>query len=155
VRIVHRAGISSGNISPSRVVTPPEIPVLKKGMVSAVFVGLTFSSITDRDGVTLAKFDVKSDRGNTSIEVRPTLGELLCDESTKCMRQSDFDSKMLGLQGIQRISSTFSFSPVSDDRFKNLPRMVLQHLNLVSTSTSSIALGLLSRSLLIHCVACF
>ena len=153
MRIIHRGGISSGNISPSRVITPPEIPILKKGMVSAVFIGLTFSSITDRDGVTLAKFDVKSDRGNTSIEVRPTLGELLCDESTKCMVQSDFDSRMSRLHGIQRISSTFSLSPVSDDKFKILPRMVLQHLNLVSTS--SIALGRLSSAFLIHCVACF
>ncbi|KAL3816100.1 hypothetical protein ACHAXA_004525 [Cyclostephanos tholiformis] len=130
VRIVHRGGISSGIISPSRVITPPEIPILKKGMVSTIFIGLTFASITDRDGLTLAKFDVKSDRGNTSIEVRPTLGELLCDESTKSMSQFDFDSRMSKLQGIQRISSTFTLSPISDDWFKNLPSMVLKHLNL-------------------------
>lgn len=133
MRIIHRGGISSGIISPTRVITPPEIPVLKKGMASTVFIGLTFASATDRDGVTVAKFDVKSDRGNTSIEVRPTLGELLDDESTKNMSRSDFDSKMLRLQGIQRISSTFSLSPMSEERFINLPITVLQYMNVVST----------------------
>ena len=56
-------------------------------MVSSVFIGLTFASASDRDGVSVAKFDVKSDRGATSIEVRPTLGELLNDDATKTTSQ--------------------------------------------------------------------
>ena len=132
IRIVHRGGTSSGIISPSKVITPPEIPVLKKGMVSTLFIGITFASATDRDGVTVAKFDVKSDRGTTSIEVRPTLGELLNDSATKILSQSDFDTAVSSLQGIQRITSTFTLSPMNEDVFNNLPSTILQHLNLVS-----------------------
>ncbi|KAL7539414.1 hypothetical protein ACHAXR_009260, partial [Thalassiosira sp. AJA248-18] len=130
VRIIHRGGTSGGIISPSKAVTPPEIPALKKGMASTIFIGLTFASSSDRDGVTVAKFDVKSDRGTTSIEVRPTLGELLIDDATKMISQSDFDAAISILQGIQRIASTFTLSPVNDDSFKNLPSTILQHLNL-------------------------
>jgi len=137
VRIVHRGGKSRGVVSPSRAVTPPEIPALKQKMASTVFIGLTFASASDRDGVTVAKFDVKSDRGSTSIEVRPTLGELLNEEETKNMSQSDFDAAILGLQGIQRISSTFTVSPMNDDNFKNLPTTILQYLNLKQIGTWS------------------
>ena len=136
VRIVHRGGVSSGVVSPSKAIVPPEINILKKGMASSLFIGLVFASATDRDGVTVAKFDVKSDRGNTSIEVRPTLGELLNDEPSKDMSLPDFDSKMSKLHGIQRIASTFRLSPMSEDRFKNLPSTVMQHMNLVSAITS-------------------
>jgi len=130
VRIIQRGGTSGGIISPSRVVTPPEFPALKKGMASAVIVGITFASASDRDGVAVAKFDVKSDRGTTSIEVRPTLGELLKDDASKTTSQSDFDAAVSALQGIQRISWTFALSPMNDINFKNLPSTILQHLNL-------------------------
>ena len=132
VRLVHRGGTSGGIISPSKAVTPPEIPALKQGMASTVFIGLTFASATDRDGVTVAKFDVKSGRGTTSIEVRPTLGELLRDDAAKTTSQSDFGAAISALQGIQRISSTFTHSPGNDECFKNLPTKIMQHLNLVS-----------------------
>lgn len=119
-------------ISTSKVVSPPEIPALKIGKASSVFIGLTFSSATDRDGVALAKFDIKSDRGSTSIEIRPTLGEFM-DSSKVTMSQSEFDSKVADLHGIhQRITSTFSLSPMNDDVYTNLPKTILQHLNLVS-----------------------
>jgi len=136
VRIVHRGGLSSGMISPSKAITPPEIPVLNKGMASSVFIGLTFATATDRDGITVAKFDVKSDRGMTSIEVRPTLGELLNDEAPRDMSQSDFDTKISGLLGIQRTSSPFTFAPMKADDFDSLPRKVLQHMNLVSETAA-------------------
>ena len=122
-------------ITPSKAIIPPEIPILNKGMASTVFIGLTFATATDRDGVTVAKFDVKSDRGGTSIECRPTLGELLSDEAPRDMSQSDFDTKTSGLHGIQRTSSPFTLSPTNADNFDSLPRTVLQHLNLVSEST--------------------
>mmetsp|Transcript_37605 Transcript_37605/g.65975 ORF Transcript_37605/g.65975 Transcript_37605/m.65975 type:complete len:1393 (-) Transcript_37605:32-4210(-) len=130
VRIVHRGGTSGGIISPSRVITPPEIPALKKGMASTVFIGLTFASASDRDGVAVAKFDVKSDRGSTSIEVRPTLGELLNDDATKTTSQPEFDAAISGLHGIQRISMTFTLSPMNDANYNSLPSTILQHLNL-------------------------
>jgi len=130
VRIVHRGGSTRGIISPSKVITPPEFPVLKKGMASTVFIGITFSSVSDRDGVALARFDVKSDHGTTSVEVRPTLGELLKDETPKTTTQTDFDTAASRLQGIQCISMTFTLPMNNDSDFKNLPRTILQHLNL-------------------------
>lgn len=135
VRIIHRGGVSSGVVSPSKAIVPPEIIFLKKGMASSLFIGLVFASATDRDGITVAKFDVKSDRGNTSIEVRPTLGELLNDEKCKDMSLSDFGFKVSKLQGIQRIASTFRLSPMNEDRFINLPCTIMQHMNLVSATT--------------------
>lgn len=123
-------------ISPLKAITPPEIPVLSKGMASTVFIGLTFTTATDRDGVTVAKFDVKSDRGMTSIEVRPTLGELLCDDVPRDMSEFDFDTKISGLHGIQRTSSSYTLSAMNTDDFDSLSRTILQHLNLVSDSTS-------------------
>jgi AP-3 complex subunit beta len=135
IRIVHRPSTSSGMISTSKVVSPPEIPALKTGKASSVFIGLTFSSTTDRDGVALAKFDIKSDRGSTSIEIRPTLGEFM-DSSKVTMSQSEFDSKVADLHGIhQRITSTFSLSPMNDDVYTNLPKTILQHLNLKQIGT--------------------
>jgi hypothetical protein len=118
-------------ISSSKAITPPEISVLNKGMASTVFIGLTFATATDRDGVTVAKFDVKSDRGMTSIEVRPTLGDLLTDDSPRDMSQSDFESRISGLHGIQRTSSHFTLSPMNTDDIDSLSRKILQHLNLV------------------------
>ena len=157
IRIVHRGGTSSGIISPSKVITPPEIPVLKKGMASTLFIGLTFASATDRDGVTVAKFDVKSDRGTTSIEVRPTLGQLLNDSATKSLSQSDFDSAISSLQGIQRITSTFTLSPMNNDVFNNLPSTILQHLNLVSAYDDSldfVDIFNLAQLIVFHLVTC-
>ena len=123
-------------ISPLKAITPPEIPVLSKGTTSTFFIGLTFATATDRDGVTVAKFDVKSDRGMTSIEVRPTLGELLCDEAPRDMSQSDFEKKIAGLHGIQRTSSSYTLSPMNTADFDSLSRTILQHLNLVSETAS-------------------
>jgi len=130
VRIIQRGGTSGGSISPSKVITPPEFPALKTGMASTVFIGITFATATDRDGVAVAKFDVKSDRGTTSIEIRPTLGELLNDDETETMSQTEFDAVISGLQGIQRISMTFTLSPMNEASFKDLPRTILQHLNM-------------------------
>mmetsp|Transcript_25298 Transcript_25298/g.48335 ORF Transcript_25298/g.48335 Transcript_25298/m.48335 type:complete len:1384 (+) Transcript_25298:115-4266(+) len=135
VRIIQRGGTSGGMISPSRVITPPEFPAMKKGMASTVFIGITFASTSDRDGVAVAKFDVKSDRGTTSIEVRPTLGELLNDDATKNMSQPDFDAAVSGLQGIQRISSTLTLKANIDD--KMLSSTILQHLNMKQIGKST------------------
>ena len=132
VRIVHRQGSSTGVIAPSRVIAPPEILVLKKNKVSTVSLGITFASATDKDGVTLAKFDIKSDRGTTSIEIRPTLGEFLDATKIKSISEADFDKKIDEMHGIhQRASSTFSLSSV-DDVSQSIPTIILQHLNLVS-----------------------
>eukprot|EP00985_Skeletonema_marinoi_P021036 scaffold12689_cov97-Skeletonema_marinoi.AAC.2 len=128
VRIVHRRGASGGSISPSEVILPPEISVLKKGQASIVFIGITFESVTDRDGVALAKFDVKSDRGSTSIEIRPSIGEML-DTPPKNI---DFDAATSGFEGNKflMISVSFSLSPIDDEKFESVPTKILKHLYL-------------------------
>lgn len=118
MRIVHRQGSSSGVIAPSRVIAPPEILALKKDKVSTVSLGITFASATDKYGVSVAKFDVKSDRGSTPIEIRPTLGEFLDATKTKSISQADFDRAVADMHGIhQRSTSTFSLSNLDDAAF--------------------------------------
>lgn len=128
VRIVHRRGASGGTISPSKVIVPPEISVLQKGQTSTVFIGITFESASDRDGVAMAKFDVKSDRGSTSIDIRPSIGEML-DTPPEII---DFDAATAGFEGNKflMISSAFSLSPISDEKFKSVPTKILKHLYL-------------------------
>jgi AP-3 complex subunit beta len=126
VRIVHRRGASGGTISPSKVILPPEISVLKKGQTSTASIGITFESASDRDGLAVAKFDVKSDRGSTSIDIRPSIGEML-DTPPKNI---DFDAATAGFEGNKflMISSPFSLSPISDEKFKSVPTKILKHL---------------------------
>lgn len=128
VRIVHRRGASGGTISPSKVILPPEISVLKQGQTSSIFIGITFESATDRDGVAVAKFDVKSDRGSTSIDIRPSIGELL-DTPPKI---TDFDAATAEFEGNKflMITSSFLLSPISDEKFKSVPTKILKHLYL-------------------------
>jgi len=129
VRLVHRGGTGNGIIAPSRVISPPEIPILKQGQTTSIFIGLTFASATDRDGMVLAKFDIKSDRGSSPVEIRPSLGELL--DSPNSMSQSEFDKACTELQGIhQRITSVVSVSSKNDDVYGKIPIAILQHLNL-------------------------
>ncbi len=131
VRLIHRRGTGNGIIAPSRVNSPPEIPILKQGQITTVYIGLTFASATDRDGVALAKFDIKSDRGSNPVEIRPSLGELL--DSPNSMSQSEFDKACSELQGIhQRITSSVSVSSKNDDIFGKIPVAILQYLNMVS-----------------------
>lgn len=132
VRIVHRQGSSSGVIAPSQIIAPPEILALKKGQVSTLSLGISFGSSTDKDGVSVAKFDVKSDRGTTPIEIRPTLGEFL-DPTKTDISQNDFDKTVDEMNGIhQRATATFSLSPVNETTHQSIPRKVLQNFNLVS-----------------------
>lgn len=133
VRIVHRQGSSSGVIAPSRVIAPPEILALRKDEVSTVSLGITFASATDKDGVSVGKFDVKSDRGTTPIEIRPTLGELLDTANSKGVTEGDFDKSLNEMHGIhRRAESTFSLSPMDEAANQNIPHTILKHFNLVS-----------------------
>lgn len=136
VRIVHRQGSSSGVIAPSRVIAPPEILALKKAQVSTVSLGISFASATDKDGMSVAKFDVKTDRGTTPIEIRPSLGEFLAN--TEPIDRAIFDKSVRDMHGIiQRATSTFSMSPLNDAAHQNIPTAVLQHFNLVSLTKRS------------------
>jgi hypothetical protein len=128
VRIVHRRSASGGTIAPSKVILPPEILALKKGQTSTVFIGITFESATDRDGVALAKFDVKCGTTSTSIDVRPSLGEMLDTPPENI----DFDAAYSGFEGNKflMISSSFSLSPRTDDNYQSVPSKIMKHLNL-------------------------
>jgi hypothetical protein len=117
------------------VIAPPEIMALNKGEVSIFSLGIAFASATDRDGISVAKFDVKSDRGSTPVEIRPTLGEFLDATKTKSISQTDFDTAVNEMHGIhQRTASTFSLSPVDKTMYQNVPSIILQQFNLVSWS---------------------
>lgn len=138
VRIVHRQGASSGLISPSQIIAPPEILALKKGQISTISLGIAFGSATDKDGVCVAKFDVKSDRGTTPIEIRPSLGEFLDPKKTS-ISQQDFDKTVDEMNGIhQRATATFLLSPVNKTAHQDIPRKVLQNFNLVSLLSNRI-----------------
>jgi hypothetical protein len=101
--------------------------------VSALSLGIAFASATDKDGVTVAKFDVKSDRGTTPIEIRPTLGEFLDASKIKSISQDEFDKTVNEMHGIhQRSTSTFSLPPMDEASHKNISSAILQHFNLVS-----------------------
>lgn len=124
VRIIQRSS-SQGSIGTSRVVTPPEIVALKKGQMSTAILGIRFQSVSDRDGALQARFDIKSDRGSTPVDIRPSLGDMLqpCRMST-----SDFDSNVKSLQGFSRVSSTFQLPdrPISQ-AYKDLPMSIMKH----------------------------
>ena len=124
VRLVHRGG------STARVVIPPEIPVMKKGTTCRLFVGIAFESISDRDGGVVAKFDVKSDRGSTSIEIRPTIGEILNYDATNNMAQPDFDLACSKLHGLQKISTSLSLPCANEKVFHQIPHRILENLNM-------------------------
>lgn len=131
VRIIHRQGSSSGVIAPSRVIAPPEILALKKAQVSTVSLGIAFASATDKDGMSVAKFDVKTDRGTTPIEIRPSLGEFLAN--TESIDEATFDKYVEDMHSIhQRATSTFSMSPLNGAAHQDIPTIVLQHFNVVS-----------------------
>lgn len=124
VRLVHRGG------STAKVVTPPEIPVMKKGTTSRLFVGIAFESISDRDGGVVAKFDVKSDRGSTSIEIRPTIGEILNYDATDNMTQLEFDQACSKFHGLQRISTSLSLPCANENDFHTISHRILENLNM-------------------------
>ena len=124
VRLVHRGG------STAKVVTPPEIPVMKKGTTSRLFVGIAFESISDRDGGVVAKFDVKSDRGSTSIEIRPTIGEILNYDATNNMTQSEFDQACSKLHGLQRISTSLSLPCANEKDLNHMSHRILENLHM-------------------------
>jgi hypothetical protein len=130
VRMIQRGGTG---IAPKRVIVPQEVGALKKDQMSAVVLGLDFASLSDKDGASMARFDIKSDRGSNSIDVRPPLGEIL----QPCVLSSTkFDNIMQRFKGIhQKVVSTFKLNSDGGglkEEYKDLPRKILKQCNLVS-----------------------
>lgn len=123
MRIIQRSG-THGSIGTRNVVIPQEIMALKKGEMTTAILGLSFQSASDRDGALQARFDFKSDRGNTPVDIRPSLGDML----QPCrMNQAEFDSKVESLQGFSRVTSTFQLPDPVSQSFGALPVSVMKH----------------------------
>lgn len=123
VRIIQRSG-THGSIGTRRVVTPQEIVALKKGQTTTAVLATSFQSASDRDGALQARFDFKSDRGSTPVDIRPSLGDMLqpCRMSTK-----EFDTNVQALQGFSRVVSKFELPAPVAQPYEALPATILKH----------------------------
>lgn len=92
-------------------------------MTTAVL-GISFQSASDRDGSLQARFDFKSDRGNTPVDIRPSLGDML----QPCrMNGEEFDSQVEALQGFSRVATKFQLPPTVSTSYESLPTRILKH----------------------------
>lgn len=125
VRIVARS-TSSGHVAPTKTVIPPEIVALAKGQMAVAILGVTFASVSDREGSLQARFDLKSDRATTALDLRPPLGELV--QPLK-MTADAFEKGMKQLQGFQRVTSKFTVASVESLGGAVLKQVALQPLD--------------------------
>lgn len=120
VRIIQRSN-TTGSIGTRQVVIPQEIVALKKGEMTTATLGMSFQTASDRDGALQARFDFKSDRGSSAVDIRPTIGDML----RPCrMSAADFESNVNALQGFSREVSKFQVDSKSYDA---LPRSIMKH----------------------------
>jgi len=111
---------TKATIPTTRTSLPNEIELLQHSQISYSILTLQFASASDREDAISARFDVKSDRGSTSMTIRPPLGEMLSSwnviggGSSRRMNDGEFDMAVGRLQGIHQ-RSTASFSLVPDD----------------------------------------
>lgn len=114
VRIVQRSAGGVGYLAPRRVIVPQEIVSLKQGQSSTVMLWLQFSEVSDKDRFFLSKLEIKSDRGSTPVEIRPSLGENLLP----CrMNQSQFEAALGRLKRMaQPTVASFSLASSSSGR---------------------------------------
>jgi AP-3 complex subunit beta len=126
LRIMQRSSASSRSsiISPSKVVVPPEIDLLRAGQCTDAMVGIDFQSASDRDGSLLAKFDIKSASGSVPVEIKPCLADLLLP----CKRSvGEFDEEIDKMHGFQRVESKVSLNFSADASLRaKLPEHLLR-----------------------------
>jgi len=131
IRLMQRKVATNGTIPTTRTAIPQEIDILNSSQISYAMVGLEFAQVSDKDGATLARFDVKCDRSSNSIDIRPPLAELLVGSK---MKSSDFDEAMQKLHGIhQRAVSKFDSSSIEgevSEFYDDLPVKILKASNL-------------------------
>lgn len=134
LRILQRSSSSnrSSIISPSKVVVPPEIDLLRAGQCTDAMIGIDFASPSDRDGSLLAKFDIKSASGSIPVEIKPVLADLLLP----CKRSiGEFDEEIDKLHGFQRVESKLSL--VDPSQRATLPEHILRVVALTPVGKSS------------------
>lgn len=120
VRIIQRSN-TTGSIGTRQVVIPQEIVALKKGEMTTATLGMSFQTASDRDGALQARFDFKSDRSSSAVDIRPTIGDML----RPCrMSAEDFQSNVNALQGFSRVVSKLQVDSKSYDA---LPRSIMKH----------------------------
>lgn len=97
---------------------------LKKGQMTTATLGISFQSASDRDGALQARFDFKSDRGSTPVDIRPSLGDMLqpCPMNVK-----EFDSNVGALQGFSRVSTKFQLAAPISKTYQDLPASILKY----------------------------
>lgn len=123
VRIIQRSA-TQGSIGTRRVVTPQEIMALKKGEMTSATLGISFQSASDRDGALQARFDFKSDRGSTPVDIRPSIGDML---QPCCLNGKEFDSSVEALQGFSRVVSKFQLPAPISTSYDALPSSIMKH----------------------------
>ena len=141
INLMQKKFSKSGVIPTTRISVPQEISSLDSSKVSFTTVGLEFAQASDKDGAILAKFDVKCDRGTTSIDICPPLAETLQEFK---MSRSDFDAASSKLHGIhQQAKASFNLPSGSGGNvksyYKRIPKRVLKssNLSLVESWTDS------------------
>lgn len=93
-------------------VTPQEISMLNASDVSLNVLGLEFTEMSDKDKAMTTRFDIKSDRGISSVDICLPLGELIHCIS---MDEYDFDNAIEKLNNMHhRTRSSFSFNRINE-----------------------------------------
>ena len=106
VRLLPRSGAAS-SISTKKVVVPPELLELKQHQSCTGIIGIEFHSASNRDGDMAARFDLKTSTSNVSVEVKPSLAELLQPIS---LSKEEFDDSIQKLQGFTRLTTAFTLT---------------------------------------------
>ena len=104
--------------------SPHEIVALKTGQMTTATLGISFQSSSDRDGALQARFDFKSDRGSTAVDIRPSLGDMLQPCRIKTV---EFDSNFESLQGFSRVTTRVQLPAPVEESYKALPTTILKH----------------------------
>eukprot|EP00548_Thalassiothrix_antarctica_P014824 CAMPEP_0194176076 /NCGR_PEP_ID=MMETSP0154-20130528/10063_1 /TAXON_ID=1049557 /ORGANISM="Thalassiothrix antarctica, Strain L6-D1" /LENGTH=1487 /DNA_ID=CAMNT_0038890141 /DNA_START=352 /DNA_END=4815 /DNA_ORIENTATION=+ len=126
IRFIVRNSPAAGRIGLQQSVVPPEITTLKKGKMTICILGLVFASLSNREGTLQAKFDLKSGRGSTPLDIRPSLVELV---KPLTMDVPMFEQNIHRLRGFQRITSDFTI-PSAATNTDYIPRMILKQVAL-------------------------
>ena len=137
--MIKRNATKKGTIGVNRVIIPQEIGLLNKTQKCLLTLGLEFLGTSDKAGAMLARFDIRSDRGSSTVDIRPPLAEFF----TRCsMNYSDFDSAVEKLNGMhQRSVSSFTLKDRKDGdspkkMYKDLPARICKYTNLVRSSVT-------------------
>lgn len=95
IKISQKKITGSGHIPTIRVVLPQEIMSLACGSSCLAIIGLEFANPADKDGVIFTRFEIKSDRSNTLIDIKPPLAEMLQKSSISSIESFQAITKSL------------------------------------------------------------